>query len=111
MWSTRSMPITTPAATSRCVSSWSSGLGVGSPDGWLWIIKTVVEIAHFVEQIHSPPMELTRWGCTGGCNLGSNCVERPATIRIAHPAKPPPTLRQPRLQLEDVGRTTQAEYR
>ena len=34
-WSTRSMPSNTPAAASRRVRSTSSGLGVGSPDGWL----------------------------------------------------------------------------
>ena len=30
------MPITVPASISRAVSARSSGLGAGSPDGWLW---------------------------------------------------------------------------
>ncbi len=34
-WSTTRISISAPAATSRRVSSTSSGLGVGSPEGWL----------------------------------------------------------------------------
>ena len=37
------MPIKVPAAANRPVSSLSSGLGEGSPDGWLW--KTTIAAA------------------------------------------------------------------
>jgi hypothetical protein len=33
MWSTTSIPITTPAAANRSVNSTSSALGLGSPEG------------------------------------------------------------------------------
>ena len=39
-----SMPMISPACTSRLVSSTSSRLGVGSPDGWLW--NSTIAAAH-----------------------------------------------------------------
>ena len=39
-WSRSVTPTTRPAADRRCVSATSSGLGAGSPDGWLWNTTT-----------------------------------------------------------------------
>ena len=36
-WSSSSTPSSFPAAASSFVMATSSGLGVGSPDGWLWL--------------------------------------------------------------------------
>jgi hypothetical protein len=43
-WSSRSIPTNCPASARRFVTSTSSGLGLGSPEGWLWTAISAAQL-------------------------------------------------------------------